>query len=62
VLAEVQGDLGRVLQARALEDPALCVLKRTVEARAADGPRLANPYLFICPCRGLVNVDVVLFF
>lgn len=28
VLAEIQGDLGRVLQARALEDPALCVLKR----------------------------------
>ena len=26
VLAEVQGDLGRVLQARALEDPTLCVL------------------------------------
>ena len=25
VLAEVQGDLGRVLQARALEDPTLCV-------------------------------------
>ena len=26
MLAEVQGDLGRVLQARALEDPTLCVL------------------------------------
>jgi len=46
VLAEVQGDLDRVLQARALEDPALCLLKRTVEARAADGPRLVNLILF----------------
>jgi hypothetical protein len=55
VLAEVQGDLGRVLQARALEDPALCVLKITVEAGAADGPRLVNLILF-APCPGLVNV------
>ena len=46
VLAEVQGDLGGVLQARALEDPALCLLKRTVEARAADGHRLVNLILF----------------
>lgn len=57
MLAEVQGDLGRVLQDGALEDPALCVLmKRTVEARAADGPRRT---LFICAWPGSVNVDVL---